>query len=506
MNYFFNKLKPLKKLTIPILLIGLLFSAGLLLTTSYIKSALAISTDNIVIHAFPLFNTDIKLTSPNYPEYNFSVPANNEQTIGAKEIADGPYSVEIKFAIFSLKYDITIDTTPPNLDMRYPSSTNKDVENIEIATNEDVIIEFTNELNTLKNTIKANEKFVQEIKVNDGINEIKVSAFDNNHNYTSSVISITKDSIPPTIEPLTKSGDVYGSLIDISFKASDDNQLAKILINETPIEHNADGITQTAIKITNGTNIVKVAAADAAGNITEQEFSFDFAIKRPNSVPILMFHHISKNQVENNSLSEDLLEDLLKWLIDNDYSTITFHDLNANLLQDKSIPKKSVILSFDDGYTNNYFNAFRLLKQYNLKGSFGIIPNLVGTDAHNTRWYMNWEEIKEMANTGMEITSHSFSHPYLNTISDANLEYELVASKNEIEKQTGQKVETLIYPSGAYNNKVIEYAKKYGYLSARINGPGPAASINNIYTLPILRVSWGNSADLIGGKINQISR
>lgn len=498
---------PLKILLISILYIAIAFLTGFVLTTDYINSAISLNTDNITFIAFPLFNTDITLSKPDDNKLKFSIPSNQTNTINLNSLNDGQYSVEFSFAIFSFsKNEITIDNTSATLIIDYDKFTNKETGSIEISTNENVTIELKNDINSQLISLNKNENTKLEIKLNEGLNQIELIANDRSNNTTASTISILKDSVPPTIESQIESGEVYGSLIDFAVKVKDASPLLNITINGNKIENNTDELVQTAIKITDGVNIIKVSAIDVAGNINEQELPYNFNIKKPHAVPILMFHHISKDQVESNSLSEYLFEDLLKWIIANHYSTITFHDLNNYLLLDKPIPKKSVILSFDDGYTNNYFNAFRLLKQYSLKGSFGVIPNLVGTSAHNTRWYMNWDEIKEMANAGMEITSHTYTHPYLNKTKDSDLKHELLDSKEEIEQQTGQKVETLIYPSGAYSSKVIEYAKKYCYLSARINGPGPAANFNNLFTLPILRVSWGNSAELIGNKINQISK
>jgi peptidoglycan/xylan/chitin deacetylase (PgdA/CDA1 family) len=139
-------------------------------------------------------------------------------------------------------------------------------------------------------------------------------------------------------------------------------------------------------------------------------------------------------------------------------------------------------------------------------GTFGVIPGLVGTWAHGIRWYMNWDEIKEMSDNGMEIVSHTYTHPNLSRLNDNELKHELLDSKLEIEKQTGKSVETLFYPSGEYNSHVEDMAKQYGYKSARVNWGGIPANVTNMFSMPVIRINWGNSATSVGSEIKNISK
>ena len=153
----------------------------------------------------------------------------------------------------------------------------------------------------------------------------------------------------------------------------------------------------------------------------------------------------------------------LQYLQVKGYHMVTVAELADRLATGKSM-EKYIALSFDDGYTDNYTEAFPLLKKYNARGTFSIINSKIGG-----KIYMNAEQLKEMQRAGMEIASHTFSHNRLEDIDPVYLNWEIGVSKYDLEKRllpADETVCTMAYPCGSYNEQSIAKLKEFGYKAA----------------------------------------
>jgi peptidoglycan/xylan/chitin deacetylase (PgdA/CDA1 family) len=158
-------------------------------------------------------------------------------------------------------------------------------------------------------------------------------------------------------------------------------------------------------------------------------------------------------------------------------------------LDGKSVlAENPVLLTFDDGFKDNYEKAFPLLKKYAMTGDFGIITSVVGTGE-----YMSWDNLKDMKNAGMGFASHTHSHctsalknskkGYLESpieatekpcskfaaqekLTTGQLKYEFEQSKKLLEENLGVKINHLIYPFGFYNQQAKHMVKSLGYTFA----------------------------------------
>jgi peptidoglycan/xylan/chitin deacetylase (PgdA/CDA1 family) len=100
-------------------------------------------------------------------------------------------------------------------------------------------------------------------------------------------------------------------------------------------------------------------------------------------------------------------------------------------------------LTFDDGQASNYTEAFPALMELGLRATFFVVPTLVGTPGH-----VEWRQLREMVAAGMEIGSHSLTHPFLDRLDAAGLEREFGESKVIIEDRLGMAVRTASLPRG----------------------------------------------------------
>jgi len=204
-------------------------------------------------------------------------------------------------------------------------------------------------------------------------------------------------------------------------------------------------------------------------------------------VPILMYHHIrdyvGKDKIEASlSTTPTDFAKQLAWLKDNNFHTITFSDLFSGKVEDKSI-----ILTFDDGYRDNYETAYKKLKNNGQKGNFFVFSGAISA----SETFMTAEMIKEMSDYGMEFGSHTIDHIDMSVASKEKLDTQLTVSKARLEEITGKKVEILCYPSGQYSPLAEAETKAAGYKAAVTTRP--YANSSNLYEIPRIRMNPGTS-------------
>lgn len=172
-------------------------------------------------------------------------------------------------------------------------------------------------------------------------------------------------------------------------------------------------------------------------------------------VPTLMYHGVSEEgwgALELFVRPADL-EAQLQYLTENGYTPIWFEDL-AHVDQ----INKPVLLTFDDGYVDNYTELFPLLQKYQVKATVFVIAGTVDYNPNN----LTSAQIKEMSDSGLvSIQSHTQTHPYLSHLDAKTQEWEMTRSKLMLTRITGREPYVLCYPSGNFTGETLELAKKH---------------------------------------------
>lgn len=187
------------------------------------------------------------------------------------------------------------------------------------------------------------------------------------------------------------------------------------------------------------------------------------AIPSGRQVPVLMYHAVSDQTwgLEGLFLSPSDMEAQLKYLTENGYDPIFFSDL-PHLNQ----YKKPVILTFDDGYNNNYTDLYPLLQKYNVKATIFVIPSSVGG-----QYSMTAAQIKEMADSGLvSIQSHTQDHKELASLSADQQKQQFAQSQLAIARMTGRIPSVLSYPSGSYDSNTLSLAPEYFDMAVKSRG------------------------------------
>lgn len=216
------------------------------------------------------------------------------------------------------------------------------------------------------------------------------------------------------------------------------------------------------------------------------------AIVREASVPILMYHHVGDLPPDADAVrisltvSQDRFEAEMKFLSDQGYHPIHIADLVNALANGTPLPDKPIILTFDDGYDDNYINVFPTLKDYGFVGTFFIIG--APTD-YGSPGYMRWEQILEMYNNGMEIGGHSLTHRYnLGTMRPSTQDIEIKNDHKLMVDHLPNWTPIFSYPSGSYNQYSIDLLTQLGYIAAVTTKQGTSQSSKTPLELRRIRI------------------
>lgn len=203
------------------------------------------------------------------------------------------------------------------------------------------------------------------------------------------------------------------------------------------------------------------------------------------SIPILMYHSISDSDPNNSLLVPPVMfDEQMAWFVENGFTAMTLDELMDSMSTGK-VPKRPVVITFDDGYADNYHEAFPILKKYELKATFFVITNSTDTGDY----YMSSDMLREMQQEGMKIENHTANHLELNQLSYEDQLSEIRTAQEFLRNNIGAEGNYLCYPVGRYDDSTIEAAKELGIKAAVTTQGGISTSDNGYYELKRVRVS-----------------
>ena len=180
------------------------------------------------------------------------------------------------------------------------------------------------------------------------------------------------------------------------------------------------------------------------------------------TVPILLYHRIDVSPINSQYyVPPEKFEEQMKLLHDWEYTVIPIDTLVTAIQEGADLPPHPVIITFDDGDISVYENAFPIMQKYGLTGVVYIVGNYM-----NEPGYMSAAQIRELADAGWEVGSHSMNHRDLRQIDPAMQRFEVVESRDVIEEATGASVDTFAYPFGFMGSNGGEFVHAAGYIAA----------------------------------------
>lgn len=195
-------------------------------------------------------------------------------------------------------------------------------------------------------------------------------------------------------------------------------------------------------------------------------------------ITILNYHKVDNMNISLSVLPEDF-DRQMAYLKENNYHTINTDQLYEYMVNGAELPENPILITFDDGYEDNYQNAYHILQKYGFTGTIFVITDFVSNQSN----YLTWDQIKEMKAHGMDFQSHTASHKSMTELSEVQLKEELTKSKQTLDTQLNQDTKFMAYPTGTYNLYIAKLVKDAGYKGAFTIKYGNVDRASNIYAL-----------------------
>ena len=205
------------------------------------------------------------------------------------------------------------------------------------------------------------------------------------------------------------------------------------------------------------------------------------------SVPILMYHVIGDPPAgapypELFVRPTDFTSQL-RWLGRHGYKAVTLLDVWDHWHRGAPLPKRPIVVSFDDGYRSVVHDALPKMRERRWPGVLNLtVKNLRGRGGLSPR------QVRRLISAGWEIDAHSLTHPELTSLDDRELAREVAGSRTELRRRFGVPVSFFCYPAGRFDTRVIAAVRRAGYLGATTTVDG-LATPSRPYELRRVRVS-----------------
>ena len=206
-----------------------------------------------------------------------------------------------------------------------------------------------------------------------------------------------------------------------------------------------------------------------------------FSLPEPEGFPILEYHMITENPKPSSEVYNVTPEEFaaqLDYLQQNGYTTITLEDFIRAKNGKFTLPDKPIVLTFDDGYDNNYTEMLPILEAHGMKAVVYVITNELGREG-----YLTFEQVQDMQNRGIEIGSHTADHISLVLLDEEFLINQVRYSKIFLEWSGLKPIASFSYPNGEYNSDLAKLLQRENYLTAVTGDVGLNNLDSDPYTL-----------------------
>jgi len=234
---------------------------------------------------------------------------------------------------------------------------------------------------------------------------------------------------------------------------------------------------------------------------------------RNHDLKVLLYHSVDEFKVGDMNTRTSQFEKQMNFLKER-FDVISQEEALEFLKKGELPQRASVVITFDDGYSNNYHTVFPILKSKGLTAAFSmlaiedrdkrVVTHLKNMALHESQ-LMTWDEAKEMAGSGMSFGSHGESHRRLVTLPNGKLRHEIFSSKEKIEAALGRKIRFFSYPYGMstdFDDRVKESVEKAGYEAAFSAVFGTNGLKSDLFSLKRIGVEASDTVFTLRAKLN----
>jgi len=230
----------------------------------------------------------------------------------------------------------------------------------------------------------------------------------------------------------------------------------------------------------------------------------------PASVPVLLYHHVNPHEGDLVTVTPDVFREQMAWLVAAGYESLSLGELLAFMAGSLRLTRPAVVLTFDDGWLDNYQYAFPVLREFGLRGSFFLITarTAAATAAHNSapgalpdhegakqairqgeagRVVIGWETAREMHRSGLAgFYPHSHTHPRCADLPRDEVMHELLHSRALLAANLGVAADCFCWPYGSIPAEGESWGRDAGYTALLTTAAGVARPGGNPFAIPRL--------------------
>ena len=192
--------------------------------------------------------------------------------------------------------------------------------------------------------------------------------------------------------------------------------------------------------------------------------------------PVLAYHKIDRPtpdvKIRGAFTSPRRFAKQMSYLKKRGFIFYTASELIKHYREHNEFPVRGITVTFDDGWKDNFTNAFSVMRDLGIKATIFLVPDVIGkttdrvvAEGEGPREHLSTENIVEMSQQGIEFGSHSFSHAHLHQASLSEIEREVGESKNFIENLVQKPCDTFAYPAGFFTEEAKKAVADAGYIA-----------------------------------------
>ncbi len=187
----------------------------------------------------------------------------------------------------------------------------------------------------------------------------------------------------------------------------------------------------------------------------------------------------------------------LSWLRRHGYQAVSLRRVYDYWRRGLALPPRPIVLSFDDGYREDFTNVRPLLSRYHWPG----VLNLAVQNVFDRK--LTIPQLRKLVRSGWEIDAHSMTHPDLTTLDASELRRQVAGSRLWIRRRLGVPVDFFCYPAGVYDAAVVRAVRAAGFRGGTTTRPGLASLDDGVFTLDRIRIT---ASDGVAGLAARVTR
>ncbi len=230
---------------------------------------------------------------------------------------------------------------------------------------------------------------------------------------------------------------------------------------------------------------------------------------KSNGLRILYYHRVDPSEDHMSCISPERFAGQMNYLAEKGYRVLPLDNVPFYLQHGKPFPPKCVVLTFDDGFKDNYIYSYPILGELGFHATIFLVGSYIGGrelpvfSRHKGGCLpLSWSEVEEMSRNGISFGAHSLTHPELTRLAQTEVESEVLGSKKLIEDKLGKEVKLFCYPRGDFDERVKAIVAESGFSGACTTRPGATHLRSDPFALRRVYISRDDTLSDFRKKLN----